>query len=113
MSPVAGPPGHELRRAGPGRVGPSSVVGPVAGGVYVEEGWLIDALGTAPIRVLDLALAERLPGAHNWQNAAAAYAIARASEVEAAAVTAAICSFPGLAHRQELVDTIDGIRYIN
>src|SRR5207237_3861896 len=53
------------------------------------------------------------PGAHNWQNAAAAYAIARASEVEAAAVTAAICSFPGLAHRQELVDTIDGVRFIN
>ena len=30
------------------------------------------------VAVLDLAEAERLPGAHNWQNAAAAYAVARA-----------------------------------
>src|SRR6266446_2155935 len=103
----------ELRRAGPARVVPISVNQPVAGGVYVEDGWLIDALDAKPVRVLDLARAERLPGAHNWQNAAAAYAVARAAGVEAAAVTAAICSFPGLAHRQELVDTIDGIRYIN
>src|SRR6202035_89318 len=60
-----------------------------------------------------LGLAERLPAPHNWQNAAAAYAAARANGVDTAAATAAICSFPGLAHRQELVDTIDGIRYIN
>jgi UDP-N-acetylmuramoylalanine--D-glutamate ligase len=100
-------------RAAPARVVPISVNQPVAGGVYIEEGWLVDALDAKPVRVLDLALAERLPGAHNWQNAAAAYAVARAAGVERAAVTAAICSFPGLAHRQELVDTIDGIRYIN
>jgi UDP-N-acetylmuramoylalanine--D-glutamate ligase len=103
----------ELRRAGPARVVPISVNQPVAGGVYVEAGWLVDALGEKPVRVLDLARAERLPGAHNWQNAAAAYAVARVAGVERAAVTAEICSFPGLAHRQELVDTIDGIRYIN
>ena len=103
----------ELRRTGPARVVPISVNEPVAGGVYVEEGWLVDALDAKPVRVLDLALAERLPGAHNWQNAAAAYAVSRAGGVERAAVTAAICSFPGLAHRQELVGTIDGVRYIN
>src|SRR5947208_8505967 len=103
----------ELRRAGPARIVPISVLEPVSGGVYIDEGWLVDALGAKPKRVLDLALAERLPGAHNWQNAAAAYAAARACGIDTAAVTAAICSFPGLAHRQELVGTIDGIRYIN
>jgi len=103
----------ELRRTGPARVVPISVLEPVSAGVYVDQGWLVDAMGPKPVRVLDLGLAERLPGAHNWQNAAAAYAAARASGVDTAAVTAAICSFPGLAHRQELVDTIDGIRYIN
>src|SRR5205085_9177139 len=103
----------ELRHTGLARVVPISVNQPVMGGVYVEVGWLIDALDAQPVRVLDLALAERLPGAHNWQNAAAAYAVARAAGVDRAAVTAAICSFPGLAHRQELVDTIDGGRYIN
>src|SRR5437762_11017833 len=63
----------ELRRAGPARIVPISVLEPVSGGVYIDEGWLVDALGTKPERVLDLALAERLPGAHNWQNADASY----------------------------------------
>jgi UDP-N-acetylmuramoylalanine--D-glutamate ligase len=103
---------EELRR-GPARVVPISILQPVAGGVFVDQGWLVDATGAAPTRVLDLALAERLPGAHNWQNACAAYAAARACGIDATTATAAICSFPGLAHRQELVGTIDGIRYIN
>ena len=103
----------ELRCTGPARVVPISVLQPVSGGVYVDQGWLVDAMGGQPVRVLDLGLAERLPGAHNWQNAAAAYAAARVSGVDTAAATAAICSFPGLAHRQELVGTIDGVRYIN
>jgi UDP-N-acetylmuramoylalanine--D-glutamate ligase len=103
----------KLRRAGPARVVPISVREAVPGGVYVEEGWLVDALGAAPFRVFDLARAERLPGAHNWQNAAAAYAVARAADIDADVATAAIQTFPGLVHRQELVDTIDGIRYIN
>ena len=66
-----------------------------------------------PKRVLELASAERLPGSHNWQNAAAAYAAARAAGIATEAASAAIRSFPGLAHRQELVDTIDTVRYIN
>src|SRR5205814_3809452 len=103
----------ELRRRGPARVVPISVLEPVSNGVYVDNGWLIDALGAKPERILDLALAERLPGAHNWQNACAAYAAARACGIDTAAATTAICSFPGLAHRQELVGMIDGVRYIN
>src|SRR3984893_4703131 len=54
----------ELRCAGPARVVPISVNQPVAGGVYVEEGWLVDALDAKPVRGLDLALAERLARAH-------------------------------------------------
>src|SRR6185312_2120674 len=69
--------------------------------------------GVQPERVLDLAWAERLPGSHNAQNAAAAYAAARALGVEREAAVVAIRSFPGLAHRQELVGTIGGVRYIN
>ena len=103
----------ELRRAGPARIVPISVLEPVSAGVCVENGWLVDAFGARPERVLDLALAERLPGAHNWQNAAAAYATARACGIDREIATAAICSFPGLAHRQELVGTINGVRYIN
>ena len=103
----------ELRRMHPARIVPISVREAAAGGVYIASGWLVDALDGAPGRILDLASAERLPGSHNWQNAAAAYAAARAAGVRAEAATAAISSFPGLAHRQELVDTIEGVRYIN
>ncbi len=103
----------ELTAAGGPRVVPISVDQPVAGGVYVDLGWLVDAMDGTPERVFDLATAERLPGTHNWQNAAAAYAAARRAGVSGTAAAAAIRSFPGLAHRQELVDTIDGVRYIN
>ena len=99
--------------AGPARVMPISVREAAPGGVYVDGGGLVDAIGGRPARVLELAEAERLPGPHNWQNAAAAYAAARALGVGAASAARAIRSFPGLAHRQELVATIDGVRFIN
>jgi UDP-N-acetylmuramoylalanine--D-glutamate ligase len=103
----------ELRRARRVRVVPISVGGAAPGGVHVDRGRLIDATAGQPVEVLDLAEAERLPGTHNWQNAAAAYAAARALGVAAETVAAAIRSFPGLAHRQELVAAIDGVRFIN
>jgi UDP-N-acetylmuramoylalanine--D-glutamate ligase len=104
---------ERLRRDAPARVVPISVTARPAGGVSVDNGWLVDATGRQPHRVHDLTQDARLPGSHNWQNAAAAYAAARAAGVEADAIVAAIRSFPGLAHRQELVATIDGVRFIN
>jgi len=104
---------EQLRRDGAARVVPISIADRVTEGVYVEDGWLIDALDGAPIRVFDLAEAPRLPGSHNAQNAAAAYAVVRRAGLSPDAAIAGIRTFPGLAHRQELVDTIDGVRYIN
>jgi UDP-N-acetylmuramoylalanine--D-glutamate ligase len=83
------------------------------GGVRVEEGWLIDDLTGDGERLLELGTLARLPGKHNWQNIAAAYAACRCLDVTPEAIVAAIRSFPGLAHRQELVATIDGVRYVN
>jgi UDP-N-acetylmuramoylalanine--D-glutamate ligase len=102
-----------LRRDGKSRVVPISVGGNAPGGISAENGWLVDALDGSPERVLDLVEAPRLPGTHNAQNAATAYAVARCAGVSGAQAAAAIRTFPGLAHRQELVDTIDGVRYIN
>jgi UDP-N-acetylmuramoylalanine--D-glutamate ligase len=104
---------EELTRNGSARVIPISALQPIAGGVYAENGKLIDATGSAPVAILDLAEAERLPGVHNWQNAAAAYSATRALGVASETIAQAIRSFPGLAHRQELVGTIDGVRFIN
>ena len=63
--------------------------------------------------LLDLSGAKTLPGSHNHQNAAAAFAAARAAGIAEDVIARAIGSFPGLAHRQELVAECDGIRYVN
>ena len=110
--PICAEIAEELQR-GPARVLPISAVASAPGGIYAEAGWLIDANGPQPAKVLKLTEAERLPGAHNWQNAAAAYAAARALGIDREVAVAAIRTFPGLAHRQELVATLDGVRYIN
>jgi len=95
------------------KVIPISAETAALGGVYIADGQLVDDIDRAQRRVLDLAQAERLPGRHNWQNAAAAFAAARALGVDAHDAVQGIKSFPGLAHRQELIATIDGVRYIN
>jgi UDP-N-acetylmuramoylalanine--D-glutamate ligase len=63
--------------------------------------------------IIDLRRAAALPGAHNAQNAAAAAAMALALGVARENVEAGIASFPGLAHRQERVAEIGGIRFVN
>ncbi len=63
--------------------------------------------------IADLAAAAALPGAHNHQNAAAAAVVALRLGVPAASLGASLQNFPGLAHRQKLVATIDGIRFID
>jgi UDP-N-acetylmuramoylalanine--D-glutamate ligase len=105
--------GETLRRHGKARIVPISVTEKPPGGVYVDRGWLVDALDGPPERVFELGQTPRLPGRHNAQNAAAAYAVARRAGLSPEQVIAGIRTFPGLAHRQELVDTIDGVRYIN
>ncbi|MBS4047583.1 MAG: UDP-N-acetylmuramoyl-L-alanine--D-glutamate ligase [Alphaproteobacteria bacterium] len=54
-----------------------------------------------------------LPGAHNGQNIAAAFAAARAAGLDADTIRAGIASFPGLKHRLQRVGSIDGIACIN
>ncbi len=85
----------------------------VKGGVYAPEGVLIDDTEGAAREALDLRQVATLPGRHNWQNAAAAYAAARAVGISPPAIAEGIRTYPGLAHRQELAGTIRGIRFVN
>ena len=55
-------------------------------GVYALQGVLYDATGERVEEVCDLNRARSLPGRHNWQNAAAAYAAARALDGHAPSV---------------------------
>ena len=74
---------------------------------------LIDDLDGAAAPVMNLDEAAALPGAHNAQNAAAAYAATRRLGVAGQVIADAVRTFPGLPHRQELVGIVDDIRYIN
>ena len=78
--------------------------------ITVQDAILRDERGRA---VMDLGRAPALPGAHNWQNAAAAYATARALGIPESEIIAGIETYPGLAHRQELIAERDGIRFVN
>ena len=82
-------------------------------GVYALQGVLYDATGERVIEVADLMRARSLPGRHNWQNAAAAYAAARALGISVEDAAMGMATFPGLAHRMETVARFDGVRFVN
>lgn len=85
----------------------------VTDGVYVTDGALYDALnGGEAQKIADLSVAS-LPGAHNQQNAASAYAACRLLGMAPDDIVTGMKNFPGLAHRQYPVRTINGIPYIN
>ena len=86
---------------------------PDAPNIHVQAGILWDALAGAPDQIMDLSRLTRLPGAHNWQNAAAAYGAARALGISRGAIARGLESFTGLAHRMEDVGQVKGVRFIN
>ena len=99
-----------LRLAGVRKVVGITVKGNAPAGVSVADGILRDAGDGTTV---DLRGIKTLPGAHNWQNAAAAWAACRALGLSAAVVECGLRTYPGLAHRQERVAVVDDIVYIN
>ena len=103
----------QLVRAGLHTVIPISGKHAIAGGVYVENGVLIDATDRRPNTIADLRTIATLPGEHNWQNGAAAAAAALSQGIPGPVIAAALKSFTGLSHRQELVATVNGVQFVN
>lgn len=99
--------------------GGSREIIPVSSGQYLGAG--ISAIGRSlwdnqsgrAIQVADLSLAKSLPGAHNGQNAAAAFACCRALGLSAQTIAAGLYSFGGLSHRLQEVGRIGNVRFFN
>jgi len=103
----------QVAAAGGAQAYPVSVGKVLGRGVFVVDGALYDAMGARAVKVMDMAAASHLPGAHNWQNAALAYGAVRPFISDMKAIAAAIASFPGLAHRMEDVGHIGKTAFIN
>ncbi|MDP3746932.1 MAG: UDP-N-acetylmuramoyl-L-alanine--D-glutamate ligase [Phenylobacterium sp.] len=82
-------------------------------GAYVLQGLLYDATGERATEIADLLRARSLPGRHNWQNAAAAYAAVRGLGVSPQEAAEGLMTFPGLAHRMETVGQVGRVRFVN
>ena len=69
--------------------------------------------GGGELARIDLAGIGSLRGAHNWQNAAAAYALARSQGLTPAAIAQGLKSFAGLSHRMEQVARRGKVLFVN
>jgi len=79
-------------------------------GIIEQKGELYLAEGMEPLMpVAKLGL----KGKHNWQNALAACALAKAAGIKPQPIVKVLESFTGLAHRCQRVRTLDGVDWIN
>ena len=81
----------------------------IAGGVNFQAGRLVDGEGYK----VEFADVPTLPGDHNAQNAAAAWAAVRWIGVPREKAAAGLRSYPGLPHRQEQVAAVGDVVYVN
>lgn len=103
-----------LHREGRGAAVVPIAIGRTLGrGVFVAGGRLVDAGSDPAIEIADLRDCATLRGTHNWQNAAAAYAASRSIGGQPGAIADGLMTFPGLAHRQEVVARGGGVTFIN
>lgn len=102
-----------LTARGEGVVIPISSGQTLGRGVCVLGSLLWNVLDGRSVTACDLSHARALPGAHNGQNAAAAYAACRALGMASDTIARGIISFPGLAHRLQEVGRIGDVRFFN
>lgn len=81
--------------------------------VTARKGFLSEWRHGKQVGSIDLRPIAGLPGAHNHQNACAAYAAARALGLGPRAIEAALHSYPGLPHRSQVIATQNDITYVN
>jgi UDP-N-acetylmuramoylalanine--D-glutamate ligase len=103
----------EMTNTENGRLLPVSVGKVIGFGLFVVNGVLWDGTGSLSQEIMTLSGLPTLPGAHNWENAAAAFACCKSLGVETSKLIDGLSSFPGLPHRQEILGKRNGVLYIN
>jgi UDP-N-acetylmuramoylalanine--D-glutamate ligase len=98
---------------GPFAVKRIAVGQPVQTGVWADDAILMEMEGGQEVARATLDGIGSLRGAHNWQNAAAAYALARSQGLDAATIQQGLKSFVGLAHRMEQVAKAGNVLFVN
>ena len=81
--------------------------------VFLRKKHLVEHRGGKQVASFDLREAPALRGAHNAQNAAAAFAACRLLGLGPRQIEGGLRSFPGLAHRLQQIGELGGVRYVN
>ena len=81
--------------------------------VFARKGFLSEYRKGRQVASIDLRAVPGLPGAHNHQNACAAYAACRTLGLGPRGIEAAMKSYPGLPHRSQLIAEKGGVRFVN
>jgi len=81
--------------------------------VTARKGFLAETRHGKQTAAIDLRGVAALPGAHNHQNAAAAYVVARSLGLGPRPIEDALRTFPGLPHRAQTIATWRDIRIVN
>lgn len=94
------------------RVASHKVTGP-GWDLVARKGWLSETRKGRQVASIDLRDIKGLPGAHNHQNAACAYGVARALGLAPRDIGGGVRSFAGLPHRSQVVAEIGGVMFVN
>ncbi len=81
--------------------------------VSVKKGFLVEYRRRRQISSIDLRDIRNLRGAHNWQNACAAFAVCRSLGLPPKDLAHGLNQFPGLPHRCQTVGEHGGVLFVN
>ena len=98
---------------GPYAVKRIAVGHPVKTGVWAKDGMLTEVENGVERGRVGLDGIGSLRGAHNWQNAGVAYALARSQGLDASTIAKGLGTFAGLAHRMEQVARLGSVLFVN
>ncbi len=92
---------------------PISCKSPLEAGIFYQNGKLYDTYWEGGRSFFDLTQHLSLQGAHNGQNAAAAFAACRFEGLSQEQICLAMKTFEGLPHRMEFVGFCERVRFVN